>query len=258
MMVNQKNLYVEIVMKAGNVKNEIILERFNLISGGQHTSVDINLLSSAQRARFLSWSLENDINVEERKKIETTQSLKIDDCLDHDINTGGVGIDVQHSSEFFQNVSIDLKTNDEITRLFTQREIAYAETRIDPKLTLVGLFSLKEAMFKAGLVDVRSDSFSELEITHDKNGKPVFPGYQLSISHSNNLVVAVAVQSVAPKEEKIKNNTNIIVNDDILPKEEKIKKNYTSKKEIIILTVVISLIASNVDRVFPILLKLFS
>ena len=139
MMVNQKNLYVEIVMKAGNVKSEIILERFNLISGVQHTSVDINLLSSAQRARFLSWAVENNINVEERKNIETTQSLKIDDYLDHNINPGGVGIDVQYSSEFFQNDSIDLKTNDEITSLFSQKEIAYAETRIDPKLTLVGL-----------------------------------------------------------------------------------------------------------------------
>ena len=258
MMVNQKNLYVEIVMKAGNVKSEIILERFNLISGVQHTSVDINLLSSAQRARFLSWSLENNINVEERNNIETIQSLKTDDYLDHNINTGGVGIDVQYSSEFFQNVSIDLKTNDEITSLFTQKEIAYAETRIDPKLTLVGLFSLKEAMFKAGLVDERANNFSELEITHDSNGKPIFPGYQLSISHSKNLVVAVAVQSVAVKKEKIQDNTNIILSDDILPKDNKIKKTNISKREIIILTVVISLITSNVDRIFPTLLKLFS
>ena len=111
-----------------------------------------------------------------RKEIilKRVQSLKIDDYLDHNINTGGVGIDVQYSSEFFQKVNIDLKTNDEITSLFTQKEIAYAETRIDPKLTLVGLFSLKEAMFKAGLVDERANNFSELEITHDNNGKPVF------------------------------------------------------------------------------------
>ena len=258
MMVNQKNLYVEIVMKAGDMKNEIILERFNLISGGQHTSVDINLLSSAQRARFLSWSLKNDINVEERNKIETIKHFKTDDYLDYNINSGGVGIDVQHSLEFFQNVSIDLKTNDEITSLFTQKEIAYAETRINPKLTLVGLFSLKEAMFKAGLVDERTDNFSELEITHDSNGKPIFPGYQLSISHSNDLVVAVAVQSVVVKKEKIQDDTNIIVNDDIPTKDIKIKKSYIYKREIIILTVVISLITSNVDRIFPILLKLFS
>jgi len=258
MMVNQKNLYVEIVMKAGDMKNEIILERFNLISGGQHTSVDINLLSSAQRARFLSWSLKNDINVEERNKIETIKHFKTDDYLDYNINSGGVGIDVQHSLEFFQNVSIDLKTNDEITSLFTQKEIAYAETRINPKLTLVGLFSLKEAMFKAGLVDERTDNFSELEITHDSNGKPIFPGYQLSISHSNDLVVAVAVQSVVVKKEKIQDDTNIIVNDDIPTKDIKIKKSYIYKREIIILTVVISLITSNVDKIFPILLKIFS
>ena len=258
MMVNQKNLYVEIVMKAGDMKNEIILERFNLISGGQHTSVDINLLSSAQRARFLSWSLKNDINVEERNKIETIKHFKTDDYLDYNINSGGVGIDVQHSLEFFQNVSIDLKTNDEITSLFTQKEIAYAETRINPKLTLVGLFSLKEAMFKAGLVDERTDNFSELEIMHDSNGKPIFPGYQLSISHSNDLVVAVAVQSVFVKKEQIQDDTNIIVNDDIPTKDIKIKKSYIYKREIIILTVVISLITSNVDKIFPILLKIFS
>jgi phosphopantetheine--protein transferase-like protein len=258
MMVNQKNLYVEIVMKAGNVKSEIILERFNLISGVQHTSVDINLLSSAQRARFLSWSLKNDINVEEINKIKTIKHSKDDDYLDYNINTGGVGIDVQHSSEFFQTVRIDLKTNDEITSLFTQKEIAYAETRIDPKLTLVGLFSLKEAMFKAGLVDERADNFSDLEITHDSNGKPVFPGYQLSISHSKNLVVAVAVKSMAVKKEKTQDNTNIVVNDDIPPKDNKIKNNNIFKREIIILTVIISLIVSNVDKIFPILLELFS
>ncbi|HVU56155.1 MAG TPA: hypothetical protein VHD83_13915, partial [Puia sp.] len=60
----------------------------------------------------------------------------------------------------------------------------------DAYASFAGLFTAKEAMVKAGL-GVRS--FHMIEIAHTPEGKPVFPGYQLSIAHAGPVAVAVAI-----------------------------------------------------------------
>ena len=77
---------------------------------------------------------------------------------------------------------------------FTEREISYCLLQSNPKTSFTGLFAAKEAIVKAQNQFI-GISFNELEIQHDKNGKPLFKNFDLSISHAGNLAVAVAVVS---------------------------------------------------------------
>jgi phosphopantetheine--protein transferase-like protein len=86
----------------------------------------------------------------------------------------------------------DFRKDHFYTMNFTPSEIAYCILRADPYASFAGLFSAKEAVIKAGL---RARPFNKIEIAHLADGKPVFPGFQLSISHAGQVAVAVAVGS---------------------------------------------------------------
>lgn len=90
---------------------------------------------------------------------------------------------------------------------FTDDECAYAERSSAPEGTFAGLFSAKEALFKALPDGVERGYWSDIEVAHTRTGKPVFRlqgaigaafearGWraELSISHSGEYAVAVAV-----------------------------------------------------------------
>ena len=49
-----------------------------------------------------------------------------------------------------------------------------------------------------------------MTITHDQEGKPAYPGYYISISHTSNLAVAVALQIITDQVTGKKNEPVVV------------------------------------------------
>lgn len=109
-----------------------------------------------------------------------------------ELNTqiSGIGIDIE-STDNFPNAS-DFRTDSFYTNNFTESEISYCTLKENPIETFAGLFCAKEAAFKADSTLFNGRNFNQIEITH-ANGKPLLNGFDISISHSNGVIVAVAV-----------------------------------------------------------------
>jgi len=77
--------------------------------------------------------------------------------------------------------------------IFTLRELSYAQSKGDPKMTLAGIFSAKEAIVKCMGIANPKKKFSDIEIHFDAEGAPFSRNYSISISHSGEYSIAVAV-----------------------------------------------------------------
>jgi holo-[acyl-carrier-protein] synthase len=108
--------------------------------------------------------------------------------------TPGIGIDIEEVAALPRVA--DLRKEAFYTRNFTSAEIAYCILQADPYSSLTGLFAVKEAIVKAD-GQFRSRPFQTMEISHTAEGRPVFPGFGLSISHAGGMAVAVAVRGGA-------------------------------------------------------------
>ncbi len=78
-----------------------------------------------------------------------------------------VGIDILEVERIRQA----LKKESFLKRVFTTEELKYVQKYKDSVSHLAGFFCAKEAVMKA-LVDCKNISFSNIEICHEKSGKP--------------------------------------------------------------------------------------
>ncbi len=104
--------------------------------------------------------------------------------------SSGVGIDIVDISEMPE--ALDFRTNEFYTDNFTAIEISYCILQYNPYASFAGLFAAKEAIVKANS-NFLSLPFTNIFIDHNDNGKPVFGNFDLSISHTEKTVVAVAI-----------------------------------------------------------------
>jgi phosphopantetheine--protein transferase-like protein len=104
--------------------------------------------------------------------------------------TTGIGIDIEEVAGL--PLTNDFRKEEFYKMNFTAAEIAYCILQPDPYSSFTGLFAAKEAIIKADGQD-RFKAFSSIEIGHSPEGKPVYPGFELSISHAGKMAVAVAV-----------------------------------------------------------------
>lgn len=102
----------------------------------------------------------------------------------------GVGVDIEEIAALPR--ASDHRKEEFYKMNFTAVEISYCILQPDPYASFAGLFAAKEAIIKAGGGD-RSRSFNLLEIDHTPEGRPLYPGYGISISHAGGMAVAVAV-----------------------------------------------------------------
>lgn len=103
----------------------------------------------------------------------------------------GIGIDIEDIASLPKTT--DFRKDEFYKMNFSPEEIAYCILRQDPYASFTGLFAAKEAIVKAGgQPDGRP--FDTIRITHSAEGKPLHPGYAISISHSAGIAVAVAVR----------------------------------------------------------------
>tara|TARA_B100001175_G_scaffold301507_1_gene294687 strand:+ start:53 stop:814 length:762 start_codon:yes stop_codon:yes gene_type:complete len=121
-------------------------------------------------------------------KVDCKNDNIIDKVDDENILSIGIDIEEISSFEVVDNYMEDnfYKSN------FGSEEITYCMSKVNPVESFAGLFSLKEAIIKADN-SLRKIKFNKINITHSIDGKPMFDGFALSLSHSKNNAVAVAV-----------------------------------------------------------------
>ncbi len=110
-----------------------------------------------------------------------------------------IGIDIEQISSLPK--TNDFRSEGFYTDNFSDKEISYCILQPNPAASFAGLFAAKEAIVKANN-SYKSSKYNQLIITHNSSGKPEFAGMNISISHTEETAVAVAVQ--------IENNTTIV------------------------------------------------
>jgi phosphopantetheine--protein transferase-like protein len=102
----------------------------------------------------------------------------------------GIGIDIENISNL--PLSQDFREDQFYLDNFTPAEISYCIMKSNPYQSFTGLFCIKEAIYKSNSY-VKTKKFNEIEITHTELGAPIYPGFMLTLSHTNEIAVAVAI-----------------------------------------------------------------
>ena len=190
----------------------------NYFSKLLNSNIDENTilkLSSSQKARAHAWLKSNNFNAgnlllnnvftiqeiisdvrnESAKDDTSAPKNKRSDPFSFSDNNKPIGIDIQNISELFpEGIPEDSK------------ELTYAQSKENPLQTLTGLFAAKEAVQKCSEDNL---NLTDIEILPNKNGKPNTAGFLISISHSQDYAVAIALM----KENKL-------INEKIIPPKE--------------------------------------
>jgi phosphopantetheinyl transferase (holo-ACP synthase) len=178
-------------------------------------------LRSGQSARAYAWLKANNFSFDEqqfRKSFSINQLLLIANngllgtrsvtsekegyptALDKDIIAApaSIGVDIQSVTELFpEGLPSDPKRDPELLAIYTLKELSYAQSKPDPVQTLTGLFAAKEAVLKCSQKEI---NFTNIEILPDTAGKPITDGFLVSISHSLDNAVAIAMPTVCRKK----------------------------------------------------------
>jgi phosphopantetheine--protein transferase-like protein len=112
------------------------------------------------------------------------------------VHSQGIGIDIEKKSQL--PLTNDFRVHEFYKMNFTDMEISYCVLKQDPYASFAGLFAAKEALVKAG-PEFKGIEFNRLEIRHSQDGKPIFPEFNLSISHTEEPAVALAIRAVDTK-----------------------------------------------------------
>ena len=108
----------------------------------------------------------------------------------------GLGVDLVQVNQLLpEGTPADLKADKYLTDLFTLGELSYAACKSNPAETLGGLYAAKEALVKATQIPFKI--MREIEIRFTADGRPIYPGYDLSISHDDGFAIAIALPSTA-------------------------------------------------------------
>jgi phosphopantetheinyl transferase (holo-ACP synthase) len=212
-------------MDGNNLSNEAV-NFFNRLTGLEGSNIDISKLTSAQRAKFLSWCSNNNIDwvtlknskdsIDFPAHLKSTQHLSTDyKNIDSNFPDFNFGIDIQFVNELFETQTIDIKSDISFAGIYTPREIAYADLCKNKFETLTGIFAAKEAIIKASGAKFKG-LLSEIEIDYDEIGAPIYSGHRLSISHSNGIAVALAIKSSNSLSIKSQKNPQVINSNDLI------------------------------------------
>jgi len=118
---------------------------------------------------------------------------------------------VESTNSVFKGIGIDIEKTDSMPIVndyreeafykmnFTAEEIAYCILQPSATASFAGLFAAKEAIVKANN-SYKTKPFNQIRIDHLPNGKPVHKEFQLSISHTNEVAVAMAAFTGAVPE----------------------------------------------------------
>jgi phosphopantetheine--protein transferase-like protein len=103
-----------------------------------------------------------------------------------------IGIDIEEVEAMPR--ANDFREDEFYKMNFSSTEIAHCILQPNPYASFAGLFAAKEAIVKANNSN-KNKPFNTIVISHNQEGKPAYPGFNLSVSHTNNVAIAVALQT---------------------------------------------------------------
>jgi phosphopantetheine--protein transferase-like protein len=190
-----EKITAETLIDRSAITSSIILHRMyaKLAAAGFETSDYSAIKTYGQLLGKLNGNITNgDI-------IPTTPAVVNSNSIEHTpakySSAPGVGIDIESVSNI--PVVEDFREDTFFRLNFAPSEISYCILQSNPYASFAGLFAAKEAMVKAD-ISLRTNSFNNIVIVHADNGAPVVPGFKLSISHTENTAVAVAIKNNEP------------------------------------------------------------
>jgi phosphopantetheine--protein transferase-like protein len=104
----------------------------------------------------------------------------------------GIGIDMEKIAAMPQ--AVDFREDAFYKMNFAPSEIAYCILQPDPLASFAGLFAAKEALVKADNT-YKGYTFNSIVIDHLPSGKPLHKDFQLSISHTKEMAIAIAMRN---------------------------------------------------------------
>jgi phosphopantetheine--protein transferase-like protein len=168
----------------------------------------------------------------------TTVAAKVVGYSDEFINNEiSIGIDIEDIANL-PNTD-NFSTEQFYIDNFSANEIGYCAAKINPLESFAALFSLKESIIKADNSLIKTQ-FNQIKIEHTKQGRPKFESFYLSTSHSENLVVSVAIKkqnsqkSISSPQEESSNNASKKMHD------RDRKNNYFTKTQTFFILVIIT------------------
>tara|TARA_X000000368_G_scaffold312597_1_gene250279 strand:- start:144 stop:899 length:756 start_codon:yes stop_codon:yes gene_type:complete len=102
-----------------------------------------------------------------------------------------VGVDMEKVSQLEE--TDDYFNNIFYKENFTFDEIKYCTSKANAQQSFAALFATKEAIVKADN-SYKKTKFNNINISHNETNKPYFKDFSISISHTEDFVVAVAVK----------------------------------------------------------------
>lgn len=194
-------------------------------------------LSSAQKSRLHSWLVGNGISFNESVlQSKFTVDKLLGNAEENSIKSHPqepssqssqlyglgvqIGVDMQRIDELFpEGMPFDPKSDDGLAQIFTDKELSYAQSKANPEEVLTGIFCAKEAVQKASQLII---PLNEIEVLPDGSGQPKTKDFAISISHSGEYALAIAMYT--------SNSTCLIMrNEDQLPSTEVDKKSFSGE-----------------------------
>lgn len=217
-----RQIYAAIVLRAGNHMKILAINYFSKLLNATINEDTLIRLSSGQSSRAHAWLKANNFSFDEqsfRNGFSVNQLLGFagngplassnlpPEQVGYSVELekvsietpASVGIDIQSIAELFPaGLSDDPKADPELLGIYTIKELSYAQSRPDPVQTLTGLFAAKEAILKCAKKEI---NLIDIEILPDRTGRPVVDGFIVSISHSVDNAVAIAMPATFRKKQ---------------------------------------------------------
>jgi phosphopantetheinyl transferase (holo-ACP synthase) len=113
---------------------------------------------------------------------------------------GGIGLEIEALANLPD--AEDFAADAFYREHFTAAEIAFSAQQPSVKASFAGLLAAKKAIVKAGAAKGPLNDLQRIEIGHDGDGRPTYPGCSLSISHMETFAAAVCALFERRGEEK--------------------------------------------------------
>jgi len=144
----------------------------------------------SQKGKSIRECLNNDIKIQQKKlEISSEFSKKRNNTKGINRTISQIGCDIQANKEIKRLIDIEnINNSDFVKKYYSKYEIDYCLSQNNPIQSFAGLFAAKEAIYKIGL----ENTINNIVIFHE-DGKPICSGYNISISHSDEFSIAVAL-----------------------------------------------------------------
>ncbi len=150
-------------------------------------------------------------NAESSSQVDASDTFPIisnfDQLHSNASSNAGVGIDIENISAFPE--CYDFREDEFYKNNFSSEEIAYCVLKKNPIVSFAGLFSAKEAIVKADN-NYSGRPFKTIVISHDPAGKAIHADFLISISHTENIAVGIAISKKINNDSSFSNLGTII------------------------------------------------